>query len=119
MSTDNLIAAGKDISDPNAEIQTKEWYQWYCEIKVKKQRVEDENKKILDDIQRRENRFHSREGDYRSTIGNLQRELRVRLRQEDNAHENNKKVIQRLEHDLVKSIDNIPPIAEKLKKEQD
>jgi len=43
----------------------------------------------------------------------------VRLRQEDNAHENNKKVIQRLEHDLVKSIDNIPPIAEKLKKEQD
>lgn len=27
-----FTVAGKDLSDPNGEVKTNEWYQWYCEI---------------------------------------------------------------------------------------
>ena len=48
-----FVAAGVDLSNPSSDIKTNEWYQWFCEIQVKLQKVKEENKKIDDDTQRR------------------------------------------------------------------
>ena len=46
-------AAGKDITDPHNDITTTEWYKWSFEIQSKLIKVQDENKKIENDIKRR------------------------------------------------------------------
>ena len=58
-------SAGKDIKDPNNDIQNADWLSWYNEIQIKMQKVNEENKKIENDILRRQNRYIMREQDYR------------------------------------------------------
>ena len=58
-------SAGKDIKDPNNDIQNADWLSWYTEIQIKMQKVNEENKKIENDILRRQNRYIMREQDYR------------------------------------------------------
>ena len=44
-----VIVAGKtdkDIADPNNDIVNAEWLAWYTEIKIKMEKVVEENKKI-------------------------------------------------------------------------
>lgn len=48
-----------------SEVKTQQLYQWYCEIQVKLNKVQEENKKIEHDIVRRHERYIMREGDYR------------------------------------------------------
>ena len=55
--------------------------------------MKEENTKIEDDINRRQDRYETREEGYRETIDVLQRELRVRKGQEELAHAKNKKNI--------------------------
>lgn len=45
--------AGKDIKDTNCDVNPNEWYQWYCDIHNKLEKVNDENKKIEEDIMNR------------------------------------------------------------------
>lgn len=50
------IVAGKtdkDIADPNNDIVNAEWLAWYTDIKIKMEKVVEENKKVEDDILRR------------------------------------------------------------------
>ena len=57
--------ANKDLKDPNCEVRPDEWYQWYCDIHNKLEKVNDENKKIEEDINNRAKRYIMREKDYR------------------------------------------------------
>ena len=70
--------ANVDLQNPSTNVKTNEWYQWFCEIQMKLQKVEEENKKVEGDIHRRHDRYILRETEYRNTIDDLQRELRVR-----------------------------------------
>ena len=64
--------AGKDIKDPNNDILNADWLSWYTDIQIKMQKVTEENKKIENDILRRQNRYIMREQDYRVNIEELQ-----------------------------------------------
>ena len=74
---------GRDIFNEDEEIIGNEWYQWLCQINIQKQAVEDELKKINDDIERRSLRFIRREHKFRQDIEELQDKLRIRLADED------------------------------------
>ena len=76
-----------------SEVKTQQLYQWYCEIQLKLNKVQEENKKIENDIVRRHERYIMREGDYRKQIDDLQRELRVRLGFEKDADKKNRQII--------------------------
>ena len=54
-----------------SEVKTQQLYQWFCEIQIKLHKVEEENKKIENDILRRHERYIMREGDYRKQIDDL------------------------------------------------
>jgi len=108
-----------DLSNPSTDIKTTDWLQWYTEIQIKLQKVKEENKKIEDDTTRRQSRYIEREQNYRKSIDDLQRELRVRQGYEKDAYAKNRMVIDTLGNEIKKSIDNIAPKAEKLKKDQE
>jgi hypothetical protein len=63
--------AGKDIKDPNNDILNADWLAWYTDIQIKMQKVVEDNKKIEDDILRRQNRYIMREQDFRLQIEEL------------------------------------------------
>lgn len=86
---------------------------------MKLQKVEEENIKVEGDIQRRHDRYILRETEYRNTIDDLQRELRVRNGYEKDADLKNKQVIGLLDNQLKKSIENIMPKKEQLCQEQE
>jgi hypothetical protein len=52
-------------------VKTNEWYQWFCEIQIKLQKVQEENKKVEGDILRRHERYIMREQEYRKSIDDL------------------------------------------------
>ena len=79
-----------DLSNPSPDTKTTDWLQWYTEIQVKLQKVKEDNKKIEDDTNRRQQRYVEREANYRKSIDDLQRELRVRQGYEKNAQEKNR-----------------------------
>ena len=62
----------KDIKDPDTDIQNADWLAWYTDIQIKMQKVIEENKKVEDDIMRRQERYIMRERDYRQNIEELQ-----------------------------------------------
>ena len=76
--------------------------------------MSEENKKVENDIIRRHDRYIMREQEYRKQIDDLQRELRVRLGYEKDAHKKNQIVYKHLDRELEKSIENIIPKREKL-----
>lgn len=106
-----------NLESPSQDIKPSDWLQWYCEIQTKLQKVKEENKKVEDDINKRFNRYQEREGKYRQTINNMQRELRVRLGYEKNAKEQNDKMKDDLHSQILENIDNINQKTEILKKE--
>ena len=55
------IAGVTDLEIPPTDVKTNEWYQWFCEIQIKLQKVQEENKKIEGDILRRHDRYVMRE----------------------------------------------------------
>ena len=68
--------AGKNIDDKNdksgaCDITPNEWYQWHSEVTIKLEKVREDNKKINDDIMRRQARYMRREQDYRCDITGL------------------------------------------------
>lgn len=69
-----LIELGKDLKD----VKSHEWYQMYGDISVKLESQLEENRKIQEDLARRQDRYMKRELEYRKHIDDLQRELRVR-----------------------------------------
>ena len=90
------------------------------------QKVNEENKKIENDILRRQNRYIMREQDYRLQIEELQGQLRIRLDNDEDTGEDNPNkpktkmhpVIDKLRGQFKRSVDNIKPKLEKLKQEQ-
>lgn len=115
--------AGKDIKDPNNDILNADWLTWYTDIQIKMQKVLEENKKIENDILRRQNRYIMREQDYRLQIEELQAQLRIRLDNDDSDDGENPgkpktkmhPVIEKLRGQFKRSVDNIKPKLEKLK----
>ncbi len=79
----------------------------------------DENKKLSEDLKRRQDRYIKREQEYRKHIDDLQRELRVRYGYEPDASQKNQKVIKVLKNQLDENIDGIQPKIKKLKEEQE
>lgn len=79
------IVLGIDAKD----IKSIQWYQMLGEISVLLDTQVDENKKIHEDLRRREERYNKREQEYRKHIDELQRELRVRLGYEKKAAKKN------------------------------
>ena len=57
--------------DPNGVITQQEWYQWYVDVQQRLAKVNEENKKIEGDIDRRQTRFINREQDFRRNIEEL------------------------------------------------
>eukprot|EP00347_Sterkiella_histriomuscorum_P016962 403351189 len=106
---------GKDIKD----IKSHEWYQMYGDISVKLESQLEENKKIQEDLQRRQDRYQKRELEYRKHIEDLQRELRVRYGYETDAYKKNQRIIDALKGQLDENIDGIQPKTKKLKEEQE
>ena len=91
----------------------------YGDISVKLESQLEENRKIQEDLARRQDRYMKRELEYRKHIDDLQRELRVRYGYEQNAHEKNIDIIQRLKERLYDNIDGIQMKTKKLKEEQE
>lgn len=79
----------------------------------------EENKKIAEDLKRRQDRYIKREGEYRKHIDDLQRELRVRYGYEADAAGKNEKIIKVLKNQLDENINGIQPKIKKLKEEQE
>ena len=89
------------------------------EISVLVDAQADENKKINEDVCRREERYNKREKEYRKHIDELQRELRVRLGYEKDAAKKNKRMYEKLKGKLDGQIDEIDDRVRKLKEEQE
>ena len=54
--------------------------------------MEEENKKLENEITKRTERFNKNELEYREQIKHYERELRIRYRQEENVQETNTKI---------------------------
>lgn len=79
----------------------------------------DENKKINEDLKRREERYNKRENEYRQHIDELNRELRVRLGYEKGAAKKNQRIYEKLKDKLDGQIEDIDERVRKLKEEQE
>ena len=66
-----VLVQGVNLSNPSPDIKTHDWLQWYAEIQTKLQKVKEENTKTKDDIDRRQERYETREDGYRETIDGL------------------------------------------------
>lgn len=108
-----------NLDSPSQDIKTSDWLQWYSEIQTKLHKVKEENRKIQDDTNKRHERYVEREQNYRSSINNMQRELRVRLGYEKNVKEKNEEMKDKLHAQILENIENITPKTELLKKEQE
>ena len=80
--------------------------------------MEEENKKLEAEINKRKDRFNKNEMEYREQIKYLERELRIRYRQEPNAKEANTKITDDLKDMIWDNIDQFMPQIEELKTEQ-
>lgn len=78
-----VVVDGKNIEKEDDTIIGNEWYQWLCQINIMQQAVDDELKKVNDDIERRSLRFIRREHNFREEIEEMQGKLRIRLGDED------------------------------------
>ena len=122
----------KDIRDPDTDIQNADWLAWYTDIQIKMSKVIEENKKVEDDILRRQNRYIMREQDYRQNIEELQAQLRIRLDNNDSSDEDDvggedpqgekikrkyKPVVDKLKQQFAQSIDAIDPKVEQMGQE--
>ena len=130
------IVAGKtdkDIKDPDTDIQNADWLAWYTDIQIKMQKVIEENKKVEDDIKRRQDRYIKREMDYRQNIEELQAQLRIRLDNGDSSDEDElegedpqgerikrkyQPVINKLKKQFLDSVEDIDPRVEQMGQEQ-
>jgi hypothetical protein len=79
----------------------------------------DENKKIQEDLRRREERYNKREQEYRRKIDDLQRELRVRLGYEREADKKNRRIYKKLHEEIEGQIEGIDDRVRALKDEQE
>ena len=91
----------------------------YGDISAKLESQQEENKKIQEDLTRRQERYMKRELEYRKHIEDLQRELRVRYGYETDAYKNNERIIKTLKGQLDDNIDGIQSKTKKLKEEQE
>lgn len=97
------------------------------------QKVIEENKKVEDDINRRQDRYIKREMDYRQNIEELQAQLRIRLDNGDSSDEDELEgedaqgqrfkrkydpVVQKLKKQFLDSVANIDPRVEQMGQEQ-
>jgi ABC-type phosphate transport system auxiliary subunit len=80
---------------------------------------EDIKNKIHEDFKRRQLRYNKREEEYRRHIEELQRELRIRLGYEVDAHLKNEKVIEALRDELHSNIEGIQDKIKSLREEQE
>jgi hypothetical protein len=69
----------------------------YGEISGSLETQLEENKKLHEDLQRRQDRYIKREQEYRKHIDDLQRELRVRYGYESEAWKKNLRIIEALQ----------------------
>ena len=104
--------------DPK-DIKSIQWYQMLGEISVLLDAQLDENKKIQEDLRRREERYNKREQDYRQKIDDLQRELRVRLGYEKDADKKNRRIYKKMQGEIDQQIASIDTRVNKLKDEQE
>lgn len=103
----------KDIRDPDSEIQNADWLAWYTDIQIKMQKVVEENKKVEDDILRRQNRYIMREMDYRQDIEELQAKLRITQDNGDSSEEEDQNENEEYKAEKIKQ--KYKPVVEKLK----
>lgn len=101
------------------DIKSIQWYQMLGEISVLLDAQVDENKKIFEDLRRREDRYNKREQEYRIHIDELQRELRVRLGYEQDAFKKNERVYTKLNKMFHDQVDQFDDRVRKLKEEQE
>ncbi len=94
-------------------------FQLYGEISTRLESQIEENKKLHEDLMRRQDRYIKREQEFRKHIDELQRELRVRFGYEQDASEKNERIIDVLLQQLHENIDGIQPKTKKLKEEQE
>lgn len=80
--------------------------------------MDDENTKLDREIKRRQERFTKNELEYRDQIKHLERELRIRYRQEPNALNTNQDINDNLFNEIHGNIDNFVTQIEELKQEQ-
>lgn len=114
-SFDFVIVLNKDVKD----IKSHEWYQMYGEISSSLEGQLEENKKLHEDLLRRQDRYVKREQEYRKHIDDLQRELRVRYGYENEAWKKNLRIIDALKDQMTENIEGIQPKIKKLKEEQE
>ena len=69
------------MNDPESykDVPSNEWFQFFTEIIDKTQKVLDENKKLENDIERRQKRYVDRERNNRKKIDELQEDLKIRM----------------------------------------
>lgn len=70
-------------------IQDSTWYDEYFKLETEIEKMEEENRKLDAEINKRKERFNKNEMEYRDQIKYLERELRIRYRQEPNAKDAN------------------------------
>lgn len=87
------------------EIKSQQWHAMLGEIAVLLDAQIDENKKIAEDLRRREDRYNKREQEYRIHIDELQRELRVRLGYETDAWKKNERMYKKLKGMFDEQVD--------------
>ena len=81
------------------------------------EKINEEQKKIEkseDDLLQRQERFIQREKEYRRIIDELQREIRMRKGEEENAVEKNQKIMKEIHSKIVKNIEGIPTKINKI-----
>ena len=76
------------------------------------QKVVEENKKVEDDILRRQNRYIMRELDYRRDIEELQAKLRVRLDNGDSSDEEDQELSEEQQAEKIRK--KYKPVVDKL-----
>ena len=73
-------------------IQDNQWYDEYFKLETEIEKMDEDNRKLDGEINKRKERFNKNENEYREQIKNLERELRIRYRQEPNAKQTNEKI---------------------------
>ena len=114
-----MLTRGVDAVQDVNSFKPLEWQNFFHEAAVKFDNQVEENKKLTDDLMRRQDRYIKREQEYRRHIDELQRELRIRCGFESNAAEKNTKIIKALHSQLMENIDEIQPKTKQLKEDQE
>ena len=108
----HCVANRKDPS----EVKVDTWHDEYFNLDEKIEKMRDENEKMKREIARRTERYVKNEQQYREEINDLERELQMKRREEQNTREANQANVERINQAII---DNIECYEDQLKVLQD